>query len=346
VVVAARKPATTTVAVTLGLVAVQMVAAKLYFGSPLPLPFYAKSMTLYGEGIARRYQSTARVEFFAYVRAYWYLFAVLALDVSLRGADWWRSMPSAEKGLSVATAAFLAYYLFFVTQIMPFGQRFYHPTLPGLLFLAARSTAALAAEIRAVGGSLWNRAVGPWAVASRLVVLSLLTLLISESLGGTTNPLYGLRTQFSWIGQLLRGDALARFNPAFHCDMHRTRWFRLEQFSTLGDDAVFATTEVGLVGAMNPGKTVIDLAGLNETRIAHGESPASVIFGGQVPDLIYMPHPDYTHLLAQIEANPFFRENFAHYPDSVLGCKLGLALNKRSRYYPAMQGIVVDAMSP
>jgi hypothetical protein len=91
---------------------------------------------------------------------------------------------------------------------------------------------------------------------------------------------------------------------------HADDWFALDRLKELPDDLVIATTEVGHPGALLPGKAIVDLAGLNDTRLARkGLAPAE-LFRRRPPDWIYLPHGDYREFAEAIEADPYF---VAHY---------------------------------
>ena len=84
-------------------------------------------------------------------------------------------------------------------------------------------------------------------------------------------------------------------------------WIRA--IMALGDDVVarlpagarIAASAVGYLGAVNPAVTLIDIAGLNDTRIARqGFSMDDLL--ARAPDLIWLPHHDYTGLRAAILA--------------------------------------------
>jgi hypothetical protein len=55
-------------------------------------------------------------------------------------------------------------------------------------------------------------------------------------------------------------------------------WFRLDAVSDLPDDTVISTTEVGLPAAMNPREIIVDLTGINKTRLAHQGFSADYLF--------------------------------------------------------------------
>jgi hypothetical protein len=120
------------------------------------------------------------------------------------------------------------------------------------------------------------------------------------------------------------------------------RWFALDQFSALPDELVIATTEVGHPAAMNPGKQIVDLAGLNDLELARSGFAAEPFFEQYSPDLLYMPHEDYQAMIDQIVNNTSFQNQYEHFPTQALGesALMGLALRRDSPFYPALRDIV------
>jgi hypothetical protein len=111
--------------------------------------------------------------------------------------------------------------------------------------------------------------------------------------------------------------------------------------SKLPDDLVMTTTEMGFLSAMNPRKKIIDLAGLNEREFAHRPFDADRLLTDMAPDLIYMPHDDYTKMIADIQGSPAFA-GYEHYDKRQLQTnKFGMAIRKDSPYYEQMHQIAV-----
>jgi hypothetical protein len=91
---------------------------------------------------------------------------------------------------------------------------------------------------------------------------------------------------------------------------------------------------------MNPHKIIIDLAGLNETQIAHDGFHSDKFFANYQPDLIYLPHPDYQDMIAKIEKSVYFKSNYDYYPASIISAKLGIAIKINSPFYPKMKNLI------
>ena len=257
----ARKNGRLILLLTAAVTAAQIFLAWRYFNSPLPLSFYAKGTRLYGDFLIAQYRFLPAVEFLSYLASYWYLWALIGADLLLNSRRWMSRGATVDKGLLAATCLYVLYYLFFVVQIMPYHQRFYYPTLPALLFLAVQSAARLIERIPPT----IRRELSPPSRSGRfLATLFLLGFLFPAALTVCRD----LSGQF-YRGNFLNFDVVKDYR-----NRGSSYWFRLDQFSRLPDDLVMATTEVGLPAALNPGKTIVDLAGLNETAFAHrGFSP-------------------------------------------------------------------------
>ena len=316
---------------TAAVAAGQIFLAWRYFDSPLPLSFYAKGTRLYGDFLIAQYRFLPAVELLTYLASYWYLWALVGADILLNSRHWTSRGAAVEKGLLAATGLYLLYYLFFVVQIMPYHQRFYYPTLPALLFLAAQSAARLLERIPPA----LRRELQPSSGSGRLLAtLFLLGLLFPAALTVGRN----LGSQFH-KGNFLNFDIVEDYQKR-----GSSYWFALDQISRLPDDLVLATTEVGLPAAMNPGKTIVDLAGLNETTFVHHGFSAAHMFDKYHPDLLYMPHPHYQKITEQISGHPYFISHYECFPASSLGTDMDLALWRDSRYYATLRALVDEVV--
>ncbi|WP_437638426.1 hypothetical protein [Sorangium sp. So ce854] len=339
-------------ATTAGVLALHLAIAKLYFGSPVPLPFYAKSTNLYGSGILRAYRGRPTIDLFDWLDFFWPLFAVIALDIlvglgarqAAAGAPagerqrtgpraWWAASSAFDKGVLAATLLCLAYSWLFVVPIMGFAQRFYYAPLPGLIYIACRSAARLA---RTLTDSLGQPAPAALPVAG-VAALAVLWLHLSTPLATAGKDLAGAAA----------GNRLGHFNIVKHGSASGPQkyWFAIDRVSTLPDDLVIATTEVGMLGAMNLGKTIVDMAGLNDRRFALEPFSADRFFEAYKPDLIYMPHPHYEKMIADLEAHPEMARYVAYSKKKLGTSQFGIAVRRGSPHFERLQQIVKEKTS-
>ncbi len=319
--------------ITAVVVGTQVGFAYRYLDSPLPLPFYAKGLGIYGDSVTERYRLVPISQLFLYVLSYWCFFLMIGAVVFINFKQWRSTISPVEKGLLIATILFILYYLFFVLQILYSDQRFYYPTLPAIAFLASQSAASFVRsmpqstrqEVRDSSRSLWL-----------LIVLFLLVSLLPAVLSISRNMGSG-----HFKSSLAHFTVLNSYKSTWYA-----RWFCLDEFSTLPNDLVIATTEVGHPAALNPDKTIVDLAGLNETDFAHKGFSADLLFQKYQPDLIYMPDPLYEQMIEQISGNPYFIEHYDYFSAQELDVRMGVALRRDSKYYSAMREIAENRGIP
>ena len=325
----ARREALGLLAVSGLVVGAQLVIARLYFGTWLPLPFYVKSAAnIYGPYFASLYEGRAWTELQGFGGTYWPLLGMLLAGILAGPRRWWRRTAPEDKGLLVATLLFVGYYLWFVLQIMYYDARFYQPALPALVILAGQG-ACLAFERWGPTLTRWTGRVPVGLQAAAAIVL------------------------VGWVGLSLGGGlldlraALAEFDPTIYDPAevvqrtgYHNYWYDLVAFSALPDDMVMATTEVGFPAALNPTRQIVDMAGLNEPGIALGGFDAGWFFDHYRPDLIYMPNPDYNEIINSLERSPVFTADYDLFPAQDLEAVMAVALRRDSPYYDQMRDII------
>jgi hypothetical protein len=304
---ARSKRALLSLALTVAICILWLGASDLYFGSALPLSFYAKATTLYRDFNVGKYASVPAEQWKAFALPNGILLALGTLPILFSPRAWLRDAPSTVKGALLGGGLFTAYYLVCVLQIMPAYARFYYPALPAIVLVGAYGAAQLLRRMREV----------PFVFS-----FALAAAVIPRADDVFAPPLPILRQELLFSYRIGYAHVL----------------FALDRFSLLPDDLVIASTEVGHLGVMNPRKTVIDLAGLNDTEFAlHGFS-ATRLFA-RAPDVLYMPHPDYGGMIRDILVDPALRERYELHSAKDLGA-LALAIRVDSPHYEAMRRIL------
>jgi hypothetical protein len=257
-----------------------LLACQLYFGVPLPLGFYAKGLHAYAgfqnPESALRYLRMGMV-------------AALPFLALLAAAPSRRQVVRAALLLLPVAATFL--YLLTVRQVMGHDARYYMPFLPWLVVPALLGLDA------AIGRG-----------QARPVLLRAAVLLGLALAGLALGEPVLLRAEDAWLRRSLP-PAVPQPELAVTAaaPLPEVPWIRA--IMVLGDDVVarlppgasIAASEVGYLGAVNPAVTLIDIAGLNDTRIARqGFSMDNLL--ARAPDLIWLPHHDYTGMRAEILA--------------------------------------------
>ncbi len=324
-----RKRALVVLATTLAWIALQSFACWRYFGTPVPLAFYIKaSGNAYGDAFRAKYLREPFVQVANFVRGYWIWFLLIGVDLALHRRELLRPERALRSAVTLATFAHIGYYTFGVLQVVGFHQRFYHPTLPALAYLAATASFDLARSLRMRG--------------RRAPEAAHLLIAIAAAIG----PLPAI-----WRGEheLEKQRALHTVLHFDVFDRYRTHpnarhvWLGLDRLADIGDDLVLATTEVGHPAVMLPHARVIDLAGLNETEFAlHGFS-AERLFGVLSPDWIYLPHPDYESMNRALRGDPRFQKDYEVFEAEELGTLMGVAIKKSSAHHDALLRIVTES---
>lgn len=83
-------------------------------------------------------------------------------------------------------------------------------------------------------------------------------------------------------------------------------------------------TEYGRLGAAGPQVAIIDVVGLHDPEFALKGFSADALFARD-PDVVWMPHPDYTVMIRQILEHPEFVREYEYYPG---GFAFGIAVRK------------------
>ena len=316
-----RRAALLTLVVTLATVGVQMALSRKFLHSALPLAFYAKSGRLYRDLWFE--QVSAWHELGQFIVAYLFLFAPLGIWLF---TGWRKKAFPLEQAIVVSLVLFAGYHLFVVTPILGEHARFFHPALPAVIYLAIDAIAAL---VDPVADRLLElvRALA-WPTRTLAIVLLLLPLLQQDARLAFELRAWTQTEQRTW-------PTLEETFP--HIGAHI--WYRLDRFSKLPDDLVIATTEVGEPGVMNPGKTIIDMAGINDTEFALAPLSVDRLLDRK-PDLVYLPPPAYRGMLRELRASARFGRDYEIYEgDRVKPAVLGIALRRSSPHFAAMQHI-------
>ena len=261
----------------------------LYFRTPVPLSFYVKSLS-FEPAFAELYGPWPALHGELYFRAVLPLLIVIGAGVCFVGrAAWLRRI---DVGVAIAAALFIFYYRYRVVQVMHYSQRFYFPSLPALVYLAATSISRLVPVILRTlerftrAGERYARMFG--AVTLVLVAFAELRASTRSVMSAVACP---LRTQATVQARL------------------RAIWPGLDAATALPNDLVIATTEVGLPGALNPDKTIVDLSGLNDTDLALRRRSAVQAVLAEHADLVYL-HRDYARMNRQFSSNPEFAARY------------------------------------
>ena len=294
---------------------VEALCCKLYFHSVLPLSFYVKSGHGY-DGYLKLWHN--ELAFYFFLQGAVLFLLLLAL---MTGKNNWRLVVSFL--VPVTLASF--YFTGFVLQIMGGLARYYLPLLP---FVAIPAMLLLDQALTAKR-----------LPATRPLLLRMSAFVVLCVIAG---PL-ALRLDHRFAENRMAYDAPVRVIAA-KSPLPPIGWFPSQRLLTsavvapLPNPANVAATEVGYLGAELPGHTVIDISGLNDIS-SLTRQPMSQILFQKLPDIIWLPVPDYSYLYGSIYSSPEFLRNYTVF-DGFLN--YGLAVRKSSPYYSQILGSLTN----
>ena len=270
--------------VFLGGAAMELWACKLYFGTPVPLSVYIKGKTAYKGYSGIWHPELLLVLFLNGCQAF-----LLTLILLFRRTDWRLPLCCLLPALAVFG------YLQTVTQIMGFHARYYAPYLPlvvipSLLLLDRR----LAEDDWLLTRHMRLRA------AAAIVMVVLLVVLSTAAVQAKIRSMEHKPREEYAPAQLMIDAEHPLPQISWQVMMLSMTDDLLEPLPPGG---TYAASEVGYLGERLPRATVIDLAGLNDTATAlHGFHMDELL--RRKPDLIWMPHTDYTYLRGAMFSDP------------------------------------------
>ena len=324
-----RKRAAEVFAISALMIGAELGLAYAYFGEPLPLSFYMKSSWrhAYGESFRARYVGVGFEHLRNFLTSYWIWFALIGAGVVFEFRSFARNGGALRVAVLAATVADFTYHTFFVTQIVGYAQRFYYPTLPALVMLAAWSAVAISKPFVAY----FTERPLPYSRPVQLMLALVACKLMVPPLVSAVRRAVDDEA----------GGKLATFDIHRRVETQSARfWYALERISALPDEIVIATTEVGHPAALNPRKMIVDIAGLNEPEFALAGFSADRLFGVIKPDVVYMPHPDYAPIVAQMRAYPTFAAEYREFTAEELDAYMGIAVRRNSAHYNELCGAI------
>jgi hypothetical protein len=275
----------------------------VYFGNPLPLPFYVKKGGFYLGYLSMSYWNTVQYSF-DFLIDFGFLFIAFLLFCSRRAM---------KKFLVFGIPLFLSIvYYFTVTQIMGFHSRYYLPSMPFFVI----GTIYGFSEMKTIS------------MDYRKLVLPLVYCIFILFLQFAA-PVYEI-----YVQEKSRMESAAFTMPVLtenrlHCKAlgYKEGIAMMEKLlQLLPPDATVAATEYGYLSVKVPGLKFLDLCGLHNADMAlHGYNDR--FLKDWNPVLIWMPPGDYTSLRYAIATGAYFREHYDYYPDAV---NYGVAILKNS----------------
>ncbi len=300
-------------AVLLGL---SLIVNRFLFGDVLPLPFYAKAKGFY-EGYmgVKKWNPIKAMLLFGTAAL---PFLVLIVCTASK-----RTLPRVLAIAGVIAATFA--YFMTVTQIMGMQARYYYPSLAFVLLAAFTTFFCAEANVRAQ------------AVRFGFVTFLVLVALLPVASGAARSA-----TAYVWERHVIPPptavQGVTQYQNAEKAALPKLdRWQSVlalcDLLEHVPSGTVFAASEYGLIGSRFPEMTIIDLVGLHDRMIAHdGFSAAYVV--SREPDVIWLPHEDYTRTVTDLLDSPLFQKHYAYYPGAYA---YGIALRTSSAKHAAIE---------
>lgn len=218
-------------------------------------------------------------------------------------------------------------YFFSVVQIMGMEARYYMPALP---FFVVSSFLVFDWYLEVQHRNLYI-----WSLADRhirlrlLVIFGLIALLVSPAFrifaGDIYERLFLLHEPTSGYVVNYKADS-RRFPPKLGW------WLSIQAVSSitssLPQGTRVAMSEYGFIGAQSPHIYIIDPL-VNDPVFAHQGFSAPEFFDRK-PDLIWLPHPDYTAIVSSILTANEFWTGYDYYPGAF---DYGIAIRRDSPHY-------------
>ena len=300
-------------------------AFKFFYGTAMPLPFYAKT---YGLG---PYDAAIRAldmrEKLVHVATFAAFVAPLVALCRPRE-------DARARGLVVASAVFVFYHFFATTEIMGYRARFYVPAFIPIALAAAfgaQSALMTSRSRRALGLSLWAVAI---VVAYATGVVSTARSFALDRVGGAAYVAHVAIAGWLWFtgdlaepeprallgafllfglgliaGQLPRWGPLLsdrRFLEKSSAGVTTTRGiFDVER--CLPDAKTLYHSEIGVPGLVLPDVRVVDLVGLMSRDIALEQPEFDAYCQRERPEAIFLPHQNYAALNQEIARSACLR---------------------------------------
>jgi hypothetical protein len=288
----------------------------VYFGNPLPLPFYVKKSGFYLGYLGLSYWNAVQYSF-DFLFDFGFLFIAFLLL---------RSERSMKRFLVFGIPLFLSIaYYFTVTQIMGFHSRYYLPSMP---FFVIGTVYGLS-ELKSIS------------IEYRKLALPLLYCIFILLLQ-FSYPVYEIYVQDKTIAESKAFTLPAITVNRLPCKVlgYREGIALMEKFmQILPPGTTVAATEYGWLSVQAPGVKFLDLCGLHNADMAlHGYKDH--FLRDWKPVLVWLPPRDYTSLRYEIISGAYFREQYDYFPDAV---NYGVAILKNSPEHDRLVNMIQAA---
>jgi hypothetical protein len=297
-----------------------LIVNRLVFGDFLPLPFFVKA-----HGFNLGYMGALKWNPMSEMLLFWtavspFLVVIVATT----------SKKITQQLIPIALLITITFAYFGTTiQIMGWNARYYYPSLPFIVFAAFLAVFSYL-EVDQIPDL--QRTAG----FRLLLGLMILMFVISE-------PVKSFSTQI-WeknvIGKPSEVQSTTLYQTRAEQPLPKLGWWNsilaisnLIQYFPQG--TVLAASEYGYIGSQFPDLTIVDLVGLHDRYTAYHGFNADYLMSKK-PDVVWLPHEDYTYVVSEIIDHPTFRLEYEYYPGVY---DFGIGLWKYSKEYPQIKRV-------
>jgi len=292
------------------------------FGSALPVPFYTKS-----GGFFKGYTGAANWNAVGYILTFLRDTAPFTAAVILLA-----SRKKALELLSVLVPLIITFIYFSSTvQIMGWFARYYFPSIPFVVLSAwIVLDHAISNRVRLSAVYLAKR--------TALLLLVFLPVFCSPVRTGVMDlwgkahsqtTLFTPDTEYRTVS-----GRLPESIPWWDSILHMA-----SLVGELPEGVTIAATEHGYLASENMHAVIIDMAGLHDSERARAGFSSGRILSRQ-PDLVWLPHTDYTWFRKALLDDPVFQDGYDYYPGVM---NYGVALRRESPLHEEMLSALESA---
>ncbi len=285
------------------------------FGNPLPIPFYAKSGNFF-IGYAGRANWNSISYLIRFVKDVFPFVVVIILFTRKH---------KVATLLSIITPVVITFIYYSTTlQIMGWFSRYYFPSIPFIAFAAYE----VLEDWVGSGSSFTKKSILQKGIILFLVSFPVYFTPLKQNIENMW-----LKSS-SEVGLYLPETIFLTSNQP---ELEAIPWWTSIQYvsaimSNSPSGLKIAATEYGYIASENLHVEVVDMAGLhNSELVLSGFSSDQIL--SKFPDLIWMPHTDYTFFRKCLLDDTVFHQEYNFYPKVF---NYGIALRKNSSSYSEM----------
>ena len=282
------------------------------FGSALPIPFYSKTGDFF-KGYAGLRNWNAAEYLLLFLRDV-SPFAAVAILFS--------GKHSLKPLLAIILPVVITFFFFSGSvQIMGWFARYYFPAIPFLVFTAF------------IAGESYIKHGHSFTCRHALIRISLCILVLFPALYLPAKLVIA-----DWWRAALPSIQLYSPETEYRSSsgevLETLPWWAAVQYMSdivgkLPSGIKIAATEYGYIASENLNAVIIDMAGLHDRELVeHGFTSEKIL--SRLPDMIWMPHTDYTFFRKELLDDPIFQADYEYYPGVF---NYGIAVRRNSDSY-------------